>query len=119
MSEPSILDDGNDSIAVITLNRPEKLNALTNDMVGRVADAVAEATASAEVGAIVLRGAGGTLTAGYDLSSVQEFSGPTQPDTRDTPYDAPGPQPRTLRSRPIHKLPDSSHAGSQLALGGG
>ena len=70
MSEPSILYNEHDSIAVITLNRPDKLNALTNDMIQGVAAAVAEATSSAEVGAIVLRGAGGTLTAGYDLSSI-------------------------------------------------
>jgi enoyl-CoA hydratase len=101
MSEPTVLYDEHDSIAVITLNRPDKLNALTNDLVQGVADAIAAATASADVGAIVLRGAGGTLTAGYDLSSIEEFSGPTQPDAWDTPYDAPGPEPRPGNWDPV------------------
>ena len=43
MSEPTVLYTEEDGIAVITLNRPDKLNALTNDMVQGIADAVAEA----------------------------------------------------------------------------
>ena len=109
MSEPTVLYDEHDSIAVITLNRPDKLNALTNDMVQGVADAIATATASADVGAIVLRGAGASLTAGYDLSSIQEFSGPTQPDTWDTPYDAPGPTPRPGNWDPVRDYQFMNH----------
>ncbi len=109
MSEPTVLYDEHDSVAVITLNRPDKLNALTNDMVQGVADAIATATASADVGAIVLRGAGASLTAGYDLSSIQEFSGPTQPDTWDTPYDAPGPTPRPGNWDPVRDYQFMNH----------
>ena len=109
MSEPTVLYAEEDSIAVITLNRPDRRNALTNDMVQRIADAVAEATASADVGAIVLRGAGGSLTAGYDLSSVQQFSGPTQPDAWDTPYDAPGPEPRPGNWDPVRDYQFMNH----------
>ena len=47
MSEPTVLYDENDSIAIITLNRPDKLNALTNDMVQGVADAIARHTEEA------------------------------------------------------------------------
>ena len=68
-----------DAVAFIVLNRPEKRNALTDEMVQGVADSIATATASPDVAAIVLRGAGGTLTAGYDLSAAEEFSGPTEP----------------------------------------
>jgi len=109
MSEPTVLYNEHDSIAVITLNRPEKLNALTNDMIQGVADAIATATASANVGAIVLRGAGASLTAGYDLSSIQEFSGATQPDTWDTPYDAPGPEPRPGNWDPVRDYQFMNH----------
>jgi enoyl-CoA hydratase len=109
MSEPTVLYNDHDSIAVITLNRPEKLNALTNDMIQGVADAIATATASANVGAIVLRGAGASLTAGYDLSSIQEFSGATQPDTWDTPYDAPGPEPRPGNWDPVRDYQFMNH----------
>ena len=109
MSEPTVLYDEHDSIAVITLNRPDELNALTNDLVQGVADAIAAASASADVGAIVLRGAGASLTAGYDLSSIEEFSGPTQPDAWDTPYDAPGPEPRPGSWDPVRDYQFMNH----------
>ena len=109
MSEPTVLYDEHDTIAVITLNRPDKLNALTNDLVQGVADAIAAATATADVGAIVLRGTGGTLTAGYDLSSIEEFSGPTQPAAWDTPYDAPGPEPRPGNWDPVRDYQFMNH----------
>lgn len=79
-----------DGIAVITLNRPEKKNALTDAVIDGVASGIEAATASAAVSAIVLRGAGDSLTAGYDLSAVDVFSGPTEPDGWTSPYDAPG-----------------------------
>ena len=47
-----------DSIAIITLNRPEKLNTLTEAVVQGIADAIDAATASRNVRAVVLRGQG-------------------------------------------------------------
>ena len=75
------------AIAVITLNRPERLNTLTEPMVQGVADGIDAATASREVRAIVLRGEGRVFTAGYDLVSGDESAW-------SSPYDAPGPQRR-------------------------
>lgn len=57
----------------------------------------------------MLRGAGGTLTAGYDLSSIQEFSGPTQPDNWTSPYDAPGPTPRPGNWDPVRDYQFMNH----------
>lgn len=71
-----------DSIAIITLNRPEKLNTLTEAVVAGVADGIDAATASRDVRAIVLRGEGRVFTAGYDL--VAEGEGGWG-----SPYDAP------------------------------
>ena len=68
MSEPIVLYEERDSVAVVTLNRHDKLNTLTEGMVQGVADAIDRATASREVRAIVLRGAGRALTGRYDLS---------------------------------------------------
>ena len=67
MSENAVLYEERDSIAVITINRPEKLNTLTEAVVQGVADGVDTATASRNVRAIVLRGEGRVFTAGYDL----------------------------------------------------
>ena len=67
MSDP-VLYEETDGIAIITLNRPEKRNALNEDVIEGIAQGIDAATGSAGVAAVVLRGAGGTLTAGYDLS---------------------------------------------------
>jgi len=87
VAEP-VLYDERDTIAIITLNRPEKRNALNEAVIQGVADSIDRATSSPDVGAIVLRGAQGTLTAGYDLAP-----GPDSPRWS-TPYGARGPKPR-------------------------
>jgi hypothetical protein len=46
------------SIAIITINRPEKLNTLTEAVVQGVADGIDAATAARDVRAVVLRGEG-------------------------------------------------------------
>ncbi|MFE6333602.1 enoyl-CoA hydratase/isomerase family protein [Streptomyces sp. NPDC057798] len=51
----------------ITLNRPETLNALTPDQRERLIDLLAEASADAAVGAVVLTGTGRGFCAGADL----------------------------------------------------
>ncbi len=52
---------------IITLNRPEARNSLTRPAVERLAEAVNEAAADAEVRCVVLTGAGGHFCAGADL----------------------------------------------------
>ncbi|MEM9519206.1 MAG: crotonase/enoyl-CoA hydratase family protein [Actinomycetota bacterium] len=79
-----------DDIAIITLNRPEKKNTLTDAVIQGVADGIDAATKSRDVAAIVIRGAGGTLTAGYDLTPA---SGDIEAGWT-TPYGAKGPAPR-------------------------
>jgi enoyl-CoA hydratase len=66
--EPVVLYEERDGIAIVTLNRPERLNTLNEAVIQGIADAIDTATASAAVSAIVLRGAGRTFTAGYDLN---------------------------------------------------
>jgi enoyl-CoA hydratase len=71
-------------IARITLNRPEKRNALSPEMVRELHDALMEADALVAVNAIVLGGAGKDFCAGYDLSSAYAGGG----DAADTQYRA-------------------------------
>ncbi|MEP7216217.1 MAG: enoyl-CoA hydratase-related protein, partial [Anaerolineaceae bacterium] len=66
--EPVVLYEERDSLAIITLNRPEKMNTLTDAVIQGVADAIDEATASKAVSSVIIRGAGRTFTAGYDLN---------------------------------------------------
>lgn len=65
-----ILYDVDDDLAVITLNRPERLNAWTYPMMGELFRAVAAANADPRIGAIVLTGAGRGFCAGADVQAV-------------------------------------------------
>jgi enoyl-CoA hydratase/carnithine racemase len=57
-------------VAVITLNRPERLNAWTPSMAEEQADAITCANADYEVGAIVMTGAGRAFCAGADMEAT-------------------------------------------------
>ncbi len=108
-SQNEVLYEERERIAVLTLNRPEKKNALTDTMIEAVATGIDTATASADVSAIVLRGAGDSLTAGYDLSAVSVFSGGTEPDGWTSPYDASGPDPRPGAWDPVRDYQFMKH----------
>ncbi len=90
-----VLYEEQDGLAIITLNRPEKKNALTDAVIQGIADGIDSATASADVVAVVIRGSGDTLTAGYDLTAGTAVgtSGGDEPGWS-TPYGAKGPEPR-------------------------
>ncbi len=63
-----ILYETDGRLAYITLNRPEKLNALSNNLRAEVMDAMREAEHDNEVGVIILRANGRSFSAGYDLT---------------------------------------------------
>ncbi|MEZ4492664.1 MAG: enoyl-CoA hydratase-related protein [Dehalococcoidia bacterium] len=72
MSYENILYETDERLAIITLNRPEKLNALSNELRGELFHALKEAEADRSVGVIVLKAAGRAFSAGYDLSPSRE-----------------------------------------------
>ena len=63
----SVLYEEEDKIAIITINRPERFNTLTAEVIGAVGEYVDQAASAEEVAAIILRGAGPNVSAGYDL----------------------------------------------------
>jgi enoyl-CoA hydratase len=66
-----VLRENDGGVATLTLNRPEKLNALSKDMFEELnvhVDAIARERR--KIGLVVLRGAGGHFSAGYDMSEV-------------------------------------------------
>jgi len=68
MDYNDILYETDERLAYITLNRPEKLNALSNNMRAEIMDAMREAEHDEQVGVIVLRAMGRSFSSGYDLS---------------------------------------------------
>jgi enoyl-CoA hydratase/carnithine racemase len=57
-----------EGVLCLTLNRPEKKNALSNAMYVALSDALRQAASDASVRAVLLRGAGDCFTAGNDLA---------------------------------------------------
>jgi enoyl-CoA hydratase/carnithine racemase len=67
MGFEQILFERRGAVALVTLNRPERLNAWTWRMSGELAEAIGRANADPEIGAIVLTGAGRGFCAGADV----------------------------------------------------
>ena len=65
-----------DRIARVTLDRPERLNAINDTMPGEIRRAVEEANADPAIHVIVVEGAGRAFCAGYDLKQYAEGSSP-------------------------------------------
>lgn len=70
MSNLVVREDA-DGLATLTLNRPEKLNALNVELFGALDNHVAQlAHEEKTVGAVILRGAGRCFSAGHDLADI-------------------------------------------------
>jgi enoyl-CoA hydratase len=66
-----VLRENRDGAAILTLNRPEKLNALSNDMINALEehlDVIERETRT--IGLVIVRGAGGNFSAGHDMAEV-------------------------------------------------
>ena len=81
-----VLYEKDGRIGRITLNRPEVMNAIDDDLPRELAAAVAEADHDRDVHVIVLSGAGKAFCAGYDLAHYAEGSGPNKV-VQDMPWD--------------------------------
>jgi enoyl-CoA hydratase len=64
----TVLYEQVDSVAVVTLNRPDKLNAFNAEMLEDLMSALARAGADASVRVVVLKGAGRAFSSGYDVT---------------------------------------------------
>jgi len=63
-----------DGVATVTLNRPEKRNALDDYTISQLKARFAEAASDAAVNVILLRGAGPDFCAGADLSQLERIA---------------------------------------------
>ena len=80
MDYKNILIEQQDNIAVLSLNRPNKLNAFTFSMMEEMIDALDALDADDSVDALIITGKGRAFCAGADLSSGQETFNPSFDD---------------------------------------
>ncbi|HSJ27686.1 MAG TPA: crotonase/enoyl-CoA hydratase family protein [Acidimicrobiia bacterium] len=81
----SVRYDTEGRVATITLDRPERLNAIDQHMPGEIRRAVETAQADPSVHVIVVTGAGRSFCSGYDLKDYAE--NPDAPYSQQMPWD--------------------------------
>src|SRR5205823_281161 len=85
MAEPVILYEIDDKVSIITLNRPEKLNAISPELMHQLLDAFARADDETSTSVVLLRAEGRSFCAGYDIGRKPD---PGEADWRDDPIKA-------------------------------
>jgi enoyl-CoA hydratase/carnithine racemase len=85
----NIIYDVDETVAIITLNRPDRLNAWTDRMGAEYRDALQRADGDSGVRAVILTGAGRGFCAGADMAALNNIAGeaddggePTRPAER-------------------------------------
>jgi 2-(1,2-epoxy-1,2-dihydrophenyl)acetyl-CoA isomerase len=71
---PDLIAGAEDGVAILTMNRPDRRNALSGGMLSGLADTLAACETDPEIGCIVLTGAGGAFCAGGDVKGMAESS---------------------------------------------
>jgi enoyl-CoA hydratase len=72
MTDDVVLYEQRGPAAWVTLNRPDKLNAISREVVAALHEALGRAEADDEVKVVVLTGAGRAFSAGFDISPENE-----------------------------------------------
>ena len=70
MTYRTIQFEAAETIGFLTLNRPEKLNALTREMLGEIGEVLERSARGTELRALVITGAGRAFCAGQDLNEA-------------------------------------------------
>src|ERR1700752_2465940 len=70
-----LLEVVKDGVAVLTLNRPDRLNAMSEPMIAGLLEALPRLADDPEVGVVVLTGAGRGFCAGGDVKAMAEGTG--------------------------------------------
>jgi len=77
MTQPVLLETRSGGVARLTLNRPEKRNALNGELVAALAAAMQRTASDPEVRVVALAGAGKDFCAGLDLAELARIAEPS------------------------------------------
>lgn len=69
MADPVVLYEVDDKVSVITLNRPDKLNAISAELLHQLLEAFARADDDPATSVVLLRAEGRSFCAGYDIGA--------------------------------------------------
>ena len=69
MPDPLVLCEVDEKVGIVTLNRPEKLNAISAELQRQLTDAFAQADSDPATSVVLLRAEGRSFCAGYDISA--------------------------------------------------
>ena len=72
---PHLIVERDGPVLIATMNRPERMNALSPEMFAQMYDAWQEASAKDEIRCIILTGAGGNFCSGMDLKALSGKDG--------------------------------------------
>jgi enoyl-CoA hydratase/carnithine racemase len=82
MSTPTLSVEDRGGVRLLTMNRPDKRNALNSELTQGLLDALRAADAADSVGALVLTGAGQGFCAGADLGEFKDLKDPGAAEAR-------------------------------------
>ncbi len=116
---PNVISEIEDSVALIRLNRPEKLNAFTFAMIDEIRSSVERAASDQRVVGIVITGTGRAFSAGLDAGDLQRSTreGALEPGPGASPEELPALFSYLLRvSKPIIAAVNGVAAGGGFVL---
>ena len=110
-NDGSVIYAADNGVATITLNRPDALNAMTNDLMRGITSGIRQVRENKSVRVVVLTGAGRGFCAGADLSQVADDSNASEEGENDDAFNT--------ALREIHSCPVPTIAKINGAAAGG
>ena len=112
-----LLYEVKDKIATITLNRPDKLNAFTRDMIDAWAKSLSAAQADDSVNVIVVTGSGRAFCSGGDVGRMREGE-PTALDGKNSLWEGVHRVPKTLETvdKPVIAMVNGLAVGAGMGM---
>jgi 2-(1,2-epoxy-1,2-dihydrophenyl)acetyl-CoA isomerase len=98
--DQQLIETISDGVATLTLNRPDRLNALSAPIMDGLSEALPRLAADSAVGVVVLTGAGRAFCAGGDVKRMAD-----EPDERSAPDAVARLRARMEISRLLHEIP--------------